>query len=62
MEENDKKTTAFVCRRGLYEFNVMPFGLSNAPAVFSELMSIVLEGLDWMAISYIDDVIMLRNI
>ncbi|XP_060071985.1 uncharacterized protein LOC132551825 [Ylistrum balloti] len=35
----------------------MPFGLSNAPAVFSELMSIVLRGLDHMAIAYLDDIL-----
>ena len=43
IEEKDKEKTAFACHRGLFEFNVMPFGLSNAPAVFQELMSVVLQ-------------------
>ena len=46
MVEADKEKTAFTCHRGLFQFNVMPFGLSNAPAIFQELMSIVLADLD----------------
>lgn len=34
----------------------MPFGLQNSPAVFSQLMEIVLEGLDF-AIVYMDDIL-----
>ena len=44
MDEKDKEKTAFACHQGLFEFNVMPFGLSNAPVVFQELMSVVLQG------------------
>ena len=28
---------------GLFEFNAMPFGLSNTPAVFQGFMSVVLQ-------------------
>ena len=52
---NDK--TAFACHRGLFEFNVMPFGLSNAPAVFQELMAVVLRGIGTFAIAYLDDIL-----
>ena len=45
MDEKDKEKTAFACHKGLFEFNVMPFGLSNAPAVFQELMSVELTRL-----------------
>ena len=40
MNEKDKDKTAFACHQWLLEFNVMSFGLSNAPAVFQELMSV----------------------
>ena len=36
---------------------VMPFGLSNAPGVFTQLISILLEGLEGFAMAYPDDVL-----
>ena len=35
----------------------MPFGLSNAPAVFQELMSVVLNDCHAFAIAYLDDIL-----
>ena len=57
MDQADKEKTAFTCHRGLFQFNVMPFGLSNAPAIFQVLMSIVLAELDKFAIAYLDDIL-----
>ena len=58
MLEEDKAKTAFCTRFGLFEFNVMPFGLSNAPATFERLTEHILRGMQWKeALVYIDDII-----
>jgi hypothetical protein len=54
----DIHKTAFVCRYGHYEFTVVPFGLTNAPAIFCAMMNRILAPyLDVFAICYLDDVI-----
>ncbi|UYV67821.1 hypothetical protein LAZ67_5002141, partial [Cordylochernes scorpioides] len=58
IEERDKEKTAFTTAHGLYEFNVMPFGLCNAPATFERNMDNVLGNLRWqICLCYLDDVI-----
>jgi hypothetical protein len=41
VREEDRHKTAFVTPQGLYEFTVMPFGLTGAPSTFCQLMSTV---------------------
>jgi hypothetical protein len=41
MKEEDIPKTAFSTHLGHYEYRVMPFGLSNAPATFQELMNTI---------------------
>ena len=56
----DRPKTAFSMPDGLFEFNVMPFGLCNAPATFQRLMDMVLAGLQWsMCLVYLDDIIVM---
>ena len=58
LKEEDREKSAFVTSKGLYEFNVMPFGLSGAPGTFQRLMEAVLAGLQWeICLAYLDDVI-----
>ena len=60
MHPADKEKTAVCTQDGLFEFNVMPFGLCNAPATFQRLMDCVLAGLHWQScLVYLDDVIIL---
>ena len=58
MDEHDKEKTAFSTGGGLWQFRVMPFGLSNAPATFERLMDYVLAGPPWsVCLVYLDDII-----
>ena len=53
-----KRKAAFVTHEGLYQFQVMPFGLCNAPATFERLMDRVSCGMHWSRwLVYLDDVI-----
>ena len=38
LAEESKKFTAFVTHKGIFEFNVLPFGLKNAPGSFQRVM------------------------
>jgi hypothetical protein len=54
---SDIPKTAFSTRYGLYEFTVMLFGLTNAPAYFINLMNnVFMEYLDKFVMVFIDDI------
>ena len=54
--------TAFKTRFGLYEYCVMPFRLTNAPATFQAVINHALrEYLDVFCTAYLDDVLVYTN-
>jgi hypothetical protein len=58
IKDEDISNTSFRTRYGHYEFTVVPFGLSNAPAVFMCLMNGVFRDyLDKFVIVFLDDIL-----
>ncbi|HRO64990.1 MAG TPA: RNase H-like domain-containing protein [Candidatus Dojkabacteria bacterium] len=58
IHEKDKEKLAFTTASGTYQWNVMPFGFTNAPGIFQRAMNETLDDeLFRCCLVYIDDII-----
>lgn len=60
LSERAREISAFITPDGLYTYNVMSFGLRNAPATFQRLMNGIVSGLEGCAV-YLDDVVVVSD-
>ena len=62
MKDSEEWKTAFRTRYRHYKYTVMPFGFTNAPAIFQSLINTILrQYLDIFVTAYIDDVLVYTN-
>lgn len=62
LDEDAKQKSAFCTRNGLWQWRVLPFGLTSAPSTFERLMEKVLRGLHWKSVLiYLDDIVIFSS-
>lgn len=59
--EQDRYKTASIVPFGHYEWNVMPFGLKNAPSEFQHIMNDIFNPFTGFTLSYIDDILIFSS-
>ena len=60
MAEECKEKTTFVCRYGTFQFELMLFGLTNAPSTFQRMMDYVFPDIPFVHV-YLDDVVVFSD-
>ena len=62
LPEADKEKTAFLAPHGKFEFNVMPYGLTNAGATYQRMVDMCLSGLSTdRVLAYMDDIVIFNS-
>ena len=56
MDEESKPLTTFSTPQGHFEWNVLPFGLKNAPQIFQRKMDDIFKEYDFIHV-YVDDML-----
>jgi transposase InsO family protein len=62
IQQDDKEKTAFITQDGLYQFEVLPMGLMNAPPTFQRVMNNIIGHKRWdYVLVYLDDILIFSN-
>lgn len=61
LDEESIPLSAFVTPFGHFQWKVMAFGLRNAPATFTRLVSRLVHGLDSFCAAYLDDILIFTD-
>jgi hypothetical protein len=60
LEPSDTRKTAFLTHKGLFEYLVLPFSLSNSPAILQNAMNVTLgKYINKFVLVYLDDIMVL---
>ncbi|EZG79504.1 RNA-directed DNA polymerase, partial [Gregarina niphandrodes] len=62
LEEESQPLTAFVSKKGTFQYTVVPFGVKNSLIVFQRIMDQIFAGIIGNGVSvYIDDIVICAN-
>lgn len=60
LAENIKEKTRFICNYGTYQFEVIPFGLMNAPFRFQRIMDSLFAAVPFLG-AYLNDIVVFSD-
>ena len=60
--DNDAPKTAFITRKGCFQFKRLAFGLTGSPGLFQRLADLIFAGLTWdILLVFLDDIIIFAD-